>query len=168
MVANPARGYPNRRIEISLSPFTPDDLVSRDGVSRPVLRQLACSSHPGAYSRDSPRFPRRRPSVYQQPPSGQSRVYRVTQLRTSGVHRQESADIDRADSSSNGCSAYSGLPHMDRFWCAPLLFPQSLLLFLVQLTRVLYRQVVHVDRKTCQFYCIHSLTSCLEKKPERT
>ena len=29
--------------------------------------------------------------VYRQPPSGQSRVYQVTQLRTDGVHCRESA-----------------------------------------------------------------------------
>ena len=46
----------------------------------------------GAYSRDSPRFPRRRPFIYlnRHTPSGQSRVYRVAQLRTHGVHCRES------------------------------------------------------------------------------
>ena len=47
----------------------------------------------GAYLRDSSRFPRRRPFIYsnRHTPSGQSRVYRVTQLRTDGVHCRESA-----------------------------------------------------------------------------
>ena len=52
----------------------------------------------GAYVLDSSRVPRRRP--FMKPPyaigsvpclSGQSRVYRVTQLRTDGVHCRESA-----------------------------------------------------------------------------
>ena len=48
---------------------------------------------PSAYSRDSLRFPRRRPFIYlnRQSPSGQSRVYQITQLRTDGVHCRESA-----------------------------------------------------------------------------
>ena len=40
-VANPARGQLNREIDISLSPFAPENLVSRDGFSRPVPRQPA-------------------------------------------------------------------------------------------------------------------------------
>ena len=47
----------------------------------------------GAYSRDSSRVPRRRLIIYlnRHTPSSQSRVYRVTQLRTDGVHCRESA-----------------------------------------------------------------------------
>ena len=49
----------------------------------------------GAYPpRDSSRFPRRRgPFIFlnRQTPSGQSRVHRVTNLRTDGVHCRESA-----------------------------------------------------------------------------
>ena len=41
-------------------------------------------------TRNFSRVPRRRPHV-PQPPSGQSRVNRVTQLRTDGVHCRESA-----------------------------------------------------------------------------
>ena len=45
----------------------------------------------GAYSRDSSRFPRRRPFFFsiRHTPSGQSRVYRVTRLRTDGVYCRE-------------------------------------------------------------------------------
>ena len=59
-------------------------------VSLPILHTQAES---GAYSRDSSRFPRRLPFIYlnRHTPLGQSRVYRVTQLRTDGVHCQESA-----------------------------------------------------------------------------
>ena len=37
-VANPARGQLNRKMNISLSPFGPENLVSRDGFDRPVPR----------------------------------------------------------------------------------------------------------------------------------
>ena len=47
----------------------------------------------GTYSRDSSRFPRWRPFSFlnRHTPLGQSRVYRVTQLRTDGVICRESA-----------------------------------------------------------------------------
>ena len=82
-------------MNIPLSPHVPENLVSRDGLSRPVPRQPAL--HPqaesGAYSRDSSRFPRRRPSFYlnRHTPLGQCRLYGVTQFRTSDVHCRESA-----------------------------------------------------------------------------
>ena len=40
-VANPARGQLNRENNIPLSPCVPENLVSRDGFSRPVQRQPA-------------------------------------------------------------------------------------------------------------------------------
>ena len=96
-VANPARGQLNRENEHFA--FAPENLVSRDGVGSPVPRQpahlhtQATQAEYGAYLRDSSRFPRRRPFIYlnRHTPSGQSRVYRVTQLRTDGVHCRESA-----------------------------------------------------------------------------
>ena len=53
---------------------------------------LILHTQTAAYSRNSSRVPRRRPSIYfnRHAPSGQSRVYRVTQLRTDGVHCRES------------------------------------------------------------------------------
>ena len=95
-VANPARGQLNRENNIPLSPCVPENLVSRDGFSRPVPRQPAhphTQAESGAYLRDSSRVPRRRPFIYlnRHTPSGQSRVYRVTQLRTDGVHCREAA-----------------------------------------------------------------------------
>ena len=59
-VANPARGQLNRENNIPL----PENLVSRDGFSRPVPRQpahLDTQVESGAYLRDSSRVPRRRP-----------------------------------------------------------------------------------------------------------
>ena len=74
------------KMNIPLSPYVPENLVSRDGFSRPVPRQPAhvhTKAESGAYLRDPSRVPRR--------PSDQSRVYRVTQLCTDGVHCRESA-----------------------------------------------------------------------------
>ena len=86
-------------MSISLSAFAPANLVSRDGFGSPVLpRQpahLYTQAESGAYLlRDSYRVPRRRSFIYLKPPytpSSQFRVYRVTQLRTDGVHCRESA-----------------------------------------------------------------------------
>ena len=84
-------------MNILRSPYVPESLVSRDGFSRPVPRQpthLHTQAASGAYSpRDSSRFPRRRPFIYlnRHTPSGQYRVYRLTQLRTNGVHCREVA-----------------------------------------------------------------------------
>ena len=68
-VANPARGQLNRENSIPLSPCVPENLVSRDGFSRPVPRQpahLHTQAESGAYLRDSSRVPRRRP--FMKPP----------------------------------------------------------------------------------------------------
>ena len=68
-VANPARGQLNRENNIPLSPCVPENLVSRDGFSRPVPRQpahLHTQAESGAYLRDSSRVPRRRP--FMKPP----------------------------------------------------------------------------------------------------
>ena len=58
-VANPARGQLNRESNIILlSPCVPENLVSRDGFSRPVPRQpahLHTQAESGAYLRDSSR-----------------------------------------------------------------------------------------------------------------
>ena len=58
-IANPARGQLNRE-NVSLSPFAPDNLVSRGGFGRAVPRQPANSPYSAesdACSRDSSRFP---------------------------------------------------------------------------------------------------------------
>ena len=52
-VANPARGQLNRENNISLSTCVPENLVSRDGFSRPVPRQPAhhhTQAESGAYT----------------------------------------------------------------------------------------------------------------------
>ena len=94
--ANPARGQLNKENVFSLSPFTPENLVSRDGFGSSVPRQpahLHTQAESGTYFRHSSRFPRRCPSIFLNlhTPSAQSRVYRATQLRTDDVHCRESA-----------------------------------------------------------------------------
>ena len=57
-VDNPACGQLNRENNIPLSPCVPENLVSRDGFSRPVPRQpahLHTQAESGAYLRDSSR-----------------------------------------------------------------------------------------------------------------
>ena len=97
-------------MNISLSPFARENLVSRDGFASPVPRQpahLRTQAESGAYLWDSSRVPRRRPFIYlnRHTPSGQSRVYRVTQLRTDGVHCRESAGTEPVNLQvvPNGC-----------------------------------------------------------------
>ena len=69
--ANPARGQLNKENEYFLSPYAPDNLVTRDGFSSPIPRQpahLHTKAESGAYLRNSSRVPRRRPSIYFKPP----------------------------------------------------------------------------------------------------
>ena len=59
-------------MNIPLSPFAPEDLVSRDGFGSPVPRQpahLHTQAESGACLRDSSRVPRRRPFIYFKPPN---------------------------------------------------------------------------------------------------
>ena len=74
--------------------LAPEKLVSRDRFHRPVPRHpvlfvLHTQAESGACSWDSSRFPRRRPFIYldRHTPSSQSRVNRVTKLRTDVVHQ---------------------------------------------------------------------------------
>ena len=77
----------------------PENLVSRDGFSRPVPRQpahLHTQAESGAYLRDSSRVPRRRPFIYFKPPyaigsvpslSGHAITYRWRSLPRVRRHR---------------------------------------------------------------------------------
>ena len=155
-------------MNISLSPFASENLVSPDRFGRPVPSRPVPSrpvpSRPAparsfstlrvnmyaVYSRDSSLFPRRRPFIIRldrQPPSSQSRVYEVTQLRTDGVHCRESASagpivlkVVRVTG-----AAFSGIA-MDQLMCASL-FPHPLL----------YCYVLIADMMTC--YCVISTES---------
>ena len=95
-VANAARGQLNREKLYFLSAFAPENLVSRDVFVNPVLRQPAhfyTQADTGTYLRDSPNICDGVHLFFlnRYTPSGQSRVYRVTQLRIDGVHCRESA-----------------------------------------------------------------------------
>ena len=80
-----------------MSPCVPENLVSRDGFSRPVPRQpahLHTQAECGAYLRDSPRVPRRRP--FMKPPyaigsvpslSGHAIAYRWRSMPRVRPHR---------------------------------------------------------------------------------
>ena len=90
------------KMNISLSPFAPENLVSRDGFGRPVPRQpahLHTQAEFGAYSRDSSRFPRRRAFIYLSAIRHwvSPEFYRVTPLRTDGVQCRESAGTGPAN-----------------------------------------------------------------------
>ena len=84
-------------MNIPLSPYVPENLVSRDGFSRPVPRQpahLHIQAESGAYLRDSYQVPRRRP--FMKPPyaigsvpslSGRAIAYRWRSLPRVRRHR---------------------------------------------------------------------------------
>ena len=103
-------------MNIPLSAFVPENLVSRDGFGSPVPRQLAhlyTQAESGACLRYSSRVPRRRPYIYliRYTPSSQSQVYRVTQLRTDGVHCRESAGTGPVASRTRFNTMKSFCPH---------------------------------------------------------
>ena len=83
-------------MNISLSAFAPENLVSRDGFGSPVrVSLLICILRLNlVFTRGIPpefRGGARLFILNHHTPSGQSRVYRVTQLRNNGVHYRESA-----------------------------------------------------------------------------
>ena len=94
------------KINISLSAFVPEKLVSRDGFGSPVPRRpahLHTQAESGAYG-IPPQF---RGGVHlfilnRHSSSGQSRVYRATQLRTDGVHCRESAGTGSVNLTAQG------------------------------------------------------------------
>ena len=90
-VANPARGQLNRKSYISLSAFAPENLVSRGGSVVPSRVSLLISILRLNLMLTYRVPPELRGGVHllisnRHTPSVQSRVRRVTQLRTDGVH----------------------------------------------------------------------------------
>ena len=97
-VVNPARAQLNRKNEYSPVPVrTCLRIWSRETGSavpfRVSLLILHTQAESGAYSRDSSRFPRRRPLIYfnRHSPLCQVRLYRAKHLRTNDVHCREFA-----------------------------------------------------------------------------
>ena len=129
-VANPARGQLNRKMNIPLSPCVPENLVSRDGFSRPVPRQpahLHTRAESGAYLRDSSRVPRRRP--FMKPPyaigsvpslSGHAIAYRWRSLPRVRRHRaskpQGSSERVLPWHITMDQLIFASLPHT-HYWC---------------------------------------------------
>ena len=98
-------------MNISLSAFAPENLVSRDGFGSPVPRQPAHLHTQAEWClRDSSRVPRRRPFIYlnRHTPSSQSRVYRVTQDYFC-LLEFECQDL-RRNTATMGCTAVHFLP----------------------------------------------------------
>ena len=85
------------KIKISLSAFAPGIWFRETGSAVPSRVSLLIldtqEAESGTSSRDSSRFLRWRSFIYlnRHTPSGQSRAYRITHLRTDGVHCRESA-----------------------------------------------------------------------------
>ena len=99
MAANPARGQLNREKHIFPVPAGgPENLISLHRFDHPVPRQPAYSPHSGGIWCSLAVFPPLSATaciyLYRQPLSDHSQVYRVTQLRTDGVHCRESADTE--------------------------------------------------------------------------
>ena len=128
-VANSARGQLNRENEHFSVPVSRQRIWPREtGSAVPSLVSLLIlhtQADSGAYSRDSSRFPRRRQFIYlkRHPPSGQSRVYRVTQLRTGGVHCRESTGTGPGGSPQG--SSIHGCCFFKSYHGTPLSFPIS-------------------------------------------
>ena len=69
------------KMNITLSAFVPENLVSLDGFGSPVPRQpahLHTQAESGAYLRDSSRVPRRRPFICFEPPHAIGSVPRLS------------------------------------------------------------------------------------------
>ena len=88
-------GY-TEKMNISLSPFAPENLVTRDRFGSPVPRppahlhiQAESQAESGTYSRDSSRVLRRRPFIYlnRHTPSGHAIAYRWHSLARVRRHR---------------------------------------------------------------------------------
>ena len=88
ILSTPARGKLNRK-HFFLFLFAPENSVSRDGFGHHVPRQPAHPPNIGlnlVVTDGISRAFRQGVHLYRQPPSGQSQVGQVTQLRTDGVH----------------------------------------------------------------------------------
>ena len=116
------------KMSIPLSAFVPENLVSRDGVSRPVPRQpahLHTQAESGDDLQDSSRVPRRRPYVYFKPPYA---IGSVPSLSGHAIAYQwrKMPRVRRHNASKPQCSSERVLPWqvtMDHFICTSLPTP---------------------------------------------
>ena len=114
-----------RKMSIFLSAFTPENLVSRDGLGSLVSRQpahLYTQAESGAYLTNSSRVPRRRPFTYFKPPyaigsvpsfSGHAIAYRWRSLPKVRRHR-----ASKSQGSSERVLPWQVI--MDQLLCASL------------------------------------------------
>ena len=114
-----------RKMNISLSVFAPEKLVSRDGFGSPVPRQpahLHTQAESGADFRVSSRFPRRRPFIYVKTAIrhrvSPEFIGSLTQLRTDGVHCRESAGTGQVNLKVVPNECCPGQVTMDQLICA--------------------------------------------------
>ena len=129
MIVNPARGLGqlNTKINQSLSPFAPENLVSRDSFGRPIPCQPAQSPHSGSiWCLLTGFLPLSATASNRHTPSGQSRVYRVTRLRSDDIHCRESTgtgpvvpNVVRVTG-----AAFAGIT-IDHLMCASLFSPST-------------------------------------------
>ena len=112
-------------MNISLSVFAPENLVSRDGFGSPVPRQpahLHTQAESGAYLRDSSRVPRRRPFIYFKPPYAIGRVpslsYHAIAYRWRSLPRVRQHRAGRTQGSSE--RVLPSQVTMDQLICASL------------------------------------------------
>ena len=144
-------------MNIPLSPCVPENLVSRDGFSRPVPRQpahLYTQAESGAYLRDSSRVPRRRP--FMKPPyaigsvpslSGHAIAYRWRSLPRVRRHR-----ASKPQGSSERVLPWQVT--MDQLICASLSYPHYY--YEVGMLKVLYN-----CSRTCSCSCVVIFTVAL-------
>ena len=106
-VANSAHGQLNRKHDIFLSSFAPENLVSRDRFGRPVLPQPGHSPHSGRiwclFTGFLPLSATSFIDLYRQPPSGQPQIY---QSRSNCVPMAFAAKDNPQGYSSNECCLF--------------------------------------------------------------
>ena len=132
-------------MNISLSPFAPENLVSRDRFGSPVPRQpahLHTQAESGAYLRDSFGIPQRRPHIIMLPTD----IGSVPGLSDHAVaYRWRSLPrVRRHRASSPQRRSKRVLPWqvtMDQLICA-FLFPHPLLVYDVGMLKVEYRRLL--------------------------
>ena len=112
-------------MNISLSLFKPENLVSRDGFGSPVPRQpahLHTQAESGAYLRDSSRVPQRRPFIDTKPPYA---IGPVPSLSGHAIaYRWRSLPRVRQHMASNAQGSFERVLHwqvtIDQLLCASL------------------------------------------------
>ena len=113
-------------MNISLSAFAPENLVSRDGFSSPVPRQpahLHTQAESGVYLRDSSRVPLRRPFIYLKPPYAVGSFLSVSGITVAYRWRCSLSRVRRHKASKPQGSSELVLPWqvtMDQLICASL------------------------------------------------